>query len=265
MYEKEFSLLDQPEVLQFVFYPRRDRSLPPSGASDHVVAVGDGVELGCRFYPCDQKAPSILYFHGNGEVASDYDYVAPLYARVGLNLFVADYRGYGASTGNPSFSSLIGDAHVVFRAYQRIMAEGGYVGATFIMGRSLGSIPAIELAAQYGEEIQGLIIESGLGTLSSLMRHVGFSSHMVDLSEGFPNVAKIKNITVPLLVMHGEIDSLLPATEGQALYENSSSDDKRLVIVPDAGHNDIMLVGGEAYFEEIRSFVRGQLTLGKGA
>ena len=58
--------------------------------------------------PCGEERPTILFFYGNGETAADYDNIAPIYNQVGLNFFVADYRGYGQSGGSPSFCSMPG-------------------------------------------------------------------------------------------------------------------------------------------------------------
>ena len=91
--------LDQPEILSLIFYPRKNVSLPPPSSSDHFISVDIGVSIACRLYTHSLKAPSIIYFHGNGEVISDYDYVAPLFNQLDINLCVVDYRGYGASQG----------------------------------------------------------------------------------------------------------------------------------------------------------------------
>jgi len=83
-----------------------------------------------------------------------------------------------------------------------------------------------------------------------------------NLDEGqdvFANLAKIGQISLPTLVIHGQADVLIPASEGVALYESSAApaDEKRLVIIPGAGHNDLLAVGAATYFEAIRDFVLG--------
>jgi hypothetical protein len=96
---EEFKILDRPEILQFIFYPRRDFSPHPRvpNAVNHLIPVDEGISISCRFYFDDETSPNILFFHGNGEIASDYDDIAPLYTQLGINFFVADYRGYGLS------------------------------------------------------------------------------------------------------------------------------------------------------------------------
>ena len=207
----DYSALDRPELVRFVFYPRQWHSQPPPNATDHVVSVDSGVSIGCRFYVEDRGAPSILYFHGNGEVVSDYDYIAPIYNQLGVNLFVADYRGYGASSGRPTFSSMVADSHRIFEYFIAVLLKGGYSGKTFVMGRSLGSVSAIELAARYEDKINGLVIESGFASTVRLMTRLGFSRDFLGIKDfGFPNLSKIRTITLPTLIIHAECDSLIP-------------------------------------------------------
>ena len=97
----DYSVIDRSSLLQYIFYPRDDRTPCPDRAFDFAVTVQEGVEVSCRAYLADATWPSILYFHGNGEVVSDYDYIAPLFKKEGINLLVADYRGYGRTRGDP--------------------------------------------------------------------------------------------------------------------------------------------------------------------
>lgn len=254
--QDRYSMLDQPEILQFVFYPRKDFTPGPPNSTDHSIPVEKDVSVSCRFYVHSQSSPSILFFHGNGEIANDYDYIAPIYNRQGINLCVADYRGYGSSGGTPTFKNTVEDAHQVFKAFREIRRDGHHTGDLFVMGRSLGSIPAVELASQYQEHIKGLIIESGFASVVKLMAHLGFPPEAFGLTDvEFPNLTKIRTITLPTLIMHGEHDSLIPNTEARDLFRNSAAKDKRLAIIPHADHNDIMVLGIQQYFTAIAEFV----------
>ena len=104
--EPDYSLLDDPDILQLVFYPRQDWTPAASAAKDYLAPVASSISISCRFYPAKKNSPAILYFHGNGEVACDYDFIAPDYNELNISLFVADYRGYGRSSGKPNFSSM---------------------------------------------------------------------------------------------------------------------------------------------------------------
>jgi uncharacterized protein len=252
----DYSLLDQPHILSFVFYPREEYSPPPRNAVDYSVPVEKDVSIVCRFYPSNKEAPSLLYFHGNGEVVYDYDDIATLYNRLGINLFVADYRGYGQSGGMPSFSSTVADAHIIFEYFRDTLKDSGYTGPLFVMGRSLGSLSAVELAVSYPEELKGLIIESGFASAGKLLMYLGTLVSFPRLEEfEKANLDKIRTITMSVLIIHGEWDELIPFEQAEVFYQTAGSRDKKLLRIPQAGHNDIMLVGMEQYFRAIKEFV----------
>ena len=255
-YRIDYSALDQPHILGFVFYPRRDWTTPPPGAADHQVPVEEGVSVSCRSYPVGAGAPNILFFHGNGEVVCDYDDMAPLYNREGINFFVADYRGYGQSGGTPSFSNTVADSHVILDYLRETLRAGGYTGPLFVMGRSLGSLSAVELAANSPQHLKGLIIESGFasaGRLISYLLPVFRSVQLEEFEEA--NLGKIGSITMPVLILHGQYDEVIPHEQAEVFFANVGSQDKKLLTIPGAGHNDIMLIGMREYFATIREFV----------
>ncbi len=253
----DYAALDRPELVRFVFYPRKDFSRPPPNAVDHFVSVDAGVAVSCRFYVHARESPTILFFHGNGEVVSDYDYIAPIYgSQAGANLFVADYRGYGASGGSPTFSRMVADAHRVFEDFSAIRRDGGHSGGVFVMGRSLGSVSAIELASHYQDEIDGLIVESGFASTVRLMTRLGFTEDFLGIQDlGFPNLSRIRTVGLPTLIIHAECDTRIPLEEAKSLFANVPAGEKRLVVIPEAGHNDIMMADMPAYFGAIREFV----------
>ncbi len=255
--------LDQPAVLRVMFHPRR--SWPGisllSSVHDGRVEVEPGVSVGYSLYLAEPQSPLILLFHGNGEVARDYDSIAPLYTDLGISLLVADYRGYGWSDGLPTASSLVRDAPLVFEALGQIVQEAGskVPQRVFVMGRSLGSAAAIEVARRQ-EAIAGLIIESGFAHTVRLLARLGVVLENLDEAQDvFANLAKISQIRLPTLVIHGQADMLIPASEGVALYEGSVApyDEKQLVVIPGAGHNNLLAVGAATYFGAIRDFVLG--------
>jgi hypothetical protein len=252
----DYSAMDQPSILQYVFYPRKDHHPCPENAFDISVPVDPYVSISCRFYVGHQDWPWILFFHGNGEVTSDYDEIAPHYHRIELNLVVADYRGYGASNGVPTLTDLIHDSNVIFNEVRKELSGRNLRNDLWVMGRSLGSIPALELANQYQEVIPGLIIESGCPSFIRVIRHLGIPAYGVDLEKiDHESIEMIERISVPALIIHGEKDTLIPIREARDLYRYLGSDKKQLVIIPPASHNDIMLVGFQKYFESLRQFV----------
>jgi pimeloyl-ACP methyl ester carboxylesterase len=252
-------ILDDPAILKRVFFPQR--SHPPAlvdYASDGVIPVEKDVVLGYRLYVSHPSLPLIVYFHGNGEVAADYDMVAPYYHRLaGASLLVVDYRGYGWSTGQPAFGTLLSDTEAIFAALPEILRNVTETSAPrYLMGRSLGSAPAIHLAAAHPDAFQGLILESGFADVPSLLRQLGLSPATIErVSDEVGNRRKLSGLTLPLLVLHGEQDMLLPIAHGEGLYQASAGVPKRMERIPGAGHNNIMMIGLDRYFGAIAAFI----------
>ena len=223
------------------------------------VPVEPGVSVGGRLYRAQRESPIILYFHGNGEIAADYDDLAPLYTEMGITLLVMDYRGYGTSDGTPTVTNLATDAMTVFNALDEICPANDLAPAQrYLMGRSLGSAAALEIASRVPQGIAGLIIESGFANTFPLLARLGL--HVAGASEerdGAGNLAKIRQIATRTLIIHGEEDFLIPISEAEELYKHSAAKEKRLVRIPNAGHNDLMVVGMRQYFGAIREFVEG--------
>ena len=254
----DYSILDQPPILMFIFYPRRDVTPCPANAFDFLIPVGHLVSISCRFYVGNPQWPSILFFHGNGEVVSDYDETAPLYHQRKANLIVADYRGYGASSGIPTLTDLTQDAHKIFQAVREELSKRNGNQDLWVMGRSLGSISAIELACRYQDILRGLIIESGFSSVVRIIRHFGIPVHATPL-EGIDRecVQMIEKIRLPALIIHGKNDTLVPLKEAEDLYRHLPTERKELLIIPGATHNDILYVGFKKYFEAIGRFIEG--------
>lgn len=251
------SILDHPRVLQVLFHPRPDYPKQAEGVLPVTVPVESNISLGGCLYPCHPTAPAILYFHGNGEIAADYNDIAPYYHQLGITLLVMDYRGYGKSSGTPTGTNLLTDAVTVFNTTAQIFSEQGYTPSKlFVMGRSLGSVPALEIASRIHNHIDGLIIESGFAHSFKLLNWLGLSIEGVDETQaGFFNRTKITQVTAPTLIIHGEKDALIPVTEGETLYQACGAQQKQCVLIPYAGHNDLMIVGMKQYFEAIGTFI----------
>jgi len=252
----DYTPLDEPSILRYIFYPRKDVTVCPKDAFDVSVTVDDRVSISCRLYFGHREWPWILYFHGNGEVVSDYDDISPFYHQKGLNLVVADYRGYGASNGIPTLRNLVRDCHILFREVREEVSKRDFRKDLWVMGRSLGSISALEIAHRHPKEVRGLIIESGFPSVVRIMAHLAIPAHGIDLERIDQECVKmIEKISVPSLIIHGDRDTLVPMREAQDLYHHLGTKQKQLLIIPSATHNDIMLSGFKEYFETLRQFV----------
>lgn len=256
--QKPLSILDRPEIVNLLFHPRRESGAKPPGiVVCREIPMPDGTPVGIRMHCPGKDFPSILFFHGNGEIAEDYDAIGPVYNEFQINFIVADYRGYGRSGGRPGIVSMFDDAHEIFAYVRAWMAEKCFSGSLWIMGRSLGSAPAIDLAAAHPEKVAGLIIESGFAHTLSLMERLGIDITLPGLNDEciFSNARTISTYPGPLLVLHGRNDQIIPVHHGIELYEKAPGLKKRLHIVENADHNTVMLVSGRSYFDIIRDFI----------
>ena len=248
----DYSALDRKDISMRSFYPRRIWTPTPDGVEDHTITVDDGVSLSCRFFPAGRESATILFFYGNGEASVDYDGIAPYYNQIEANFFVADYRGYGQSGGFPTFTGMLSDARKVLDGLRAKLQENRYTGGVFVMGRSMGRHPAFELAVNSPDGISGLIIESGRPSLGQFVNGLDPSdAHTLEAAYQ----AKVRSISIPTLVIHGELDSLAPVGLAESMYQSLTSQDKRMVTIPGAGHNDLLQVGFSQYFAAIRDFI----------
>lgn len=250
--------LDRPDILRVLFYPRGTvRSAPPEGAANIDITVSEDIIIGSRLFTADKAAPVILFFHGNGETVPDYDDIGPIYAGLGLNFLVTDYRGYGWSTGAPSATTLISDGRIIYQQITRWLEENGYTGKLFVMGRSMGSAPAIDLAAQNYDRLGGLIIESGFAETIPLARTLGLDLESLGIREQdcFNNTEKIMRVTIPTFILHGQQDTLIPLWQAQKLHAACGAKSKEMQIVPGANHNTLIAAAGMLYFQAIKGYV----------
>jgi fermentation-respiration switch protein FrsA (DUF1100 family) len=252
----DYSELDRPEMLMFLFHPRPERGEPMSDLpyDELHVPVAKDVTVGGRFYVRGKQAPTILYFHGNGEIVADYEDVATLYVRAGLNFLPVDYRGYGKSTGKPTVTAMMRDSHVIFDFVTSLLRDKGFSGPLILMGRSLGSASALELVSCYEPQIHGLVVESGFAWAEPLLQLIGIDTAALGFREerGFRNIDKIRTFPKPTLVIHAEQDHIIPFSDGQALYEACPAPEKRFLPVPGANHNDIFLRGMPGYLDAVK-------------
>ncbi len=259
--EADLSVLDRPEILNFLFHPRKESGRPvPDFALNQTIPADDGIHIGARLYLTDPDSPHILFFHGNGEIAEDYDDIGSIYMNFGLNFIVVDYRGYGRSNGMPGISSMFSDAHDTFNHYFGWLSQNQRKGPLWIMGRSLGSASAIELASSYPEKIKGLIIESGFAHTLPLLQRLGINTEILNIvnSQVFSNAAKLARFAGPTLIIHGQYDQIIPLQHGKDLFAQSPANLKKMHIINGADHNTLMMVGGRQYFEAIRNFIDEQ-------
>ena len=252
----EYSQLDSLEILAGLFHPRPEYESITRvvNASEVSISVEINIVVSGRFHMTGKSAPNILFFHGNGEIASDYDELGPIYNQMGMNFLVVDYRGYGRSTGRPTVSTMMKDCHVIFEFTKRWLEEEGYGGAIIVMGRSLGSASALELINCHKDQISGLVLESSFANTGILLKFLGVNASEIGFNEekGFRNLEKIRPWGKKTLIIHAEFDDFFPFSEAQSLYDACPSPLKTLLKIPGANHNDIFMRGFGAYMKAVK-------------
>jgi len=243
--------LDHPILSSRYFYPWSNRFEEP------FFVEGNGYRLGCRYSRVSDDAPTIIHFHGNGETVADYiGEFEERIAGLGANLFLAEYRGYGMSSGVPAVAAMLDDVELI------VAASGIPAEQIIFFARSLGSLYALHGAARY-PRAAGLIIESGLADPLEriLVRiepgEVGATSEELRtaVERCFNQREKIASFTGRVLVMHTRNDDLVSVSHAERLYE-WANEPKQLLVFERGDHNTIMPVNLEPYFAAVGEFVQ---------
>jgi alpha-beta hydrolase superfamily lysophospholipase len=186
---------------------------------------------------CRAKHPiaSALYCHGNTGNLSNTAHVMPYLLDAGINMFLFDYRGFGRSTGSPSLSGIIDDAVTAARLHEKIRPKKL---PSILYGYSLGGAIAAQLIRRH--PFDGLILQSTFTNLPDLAR-VTFPRVPLHLISGrlFDTIEVVRNVTVPVLIIHGTTDEVCPAWMGQQLHDSCGAAAKKLVLVEGGLHKDL--------------------------
>ena len=250
----DYSPFDRPEILLYLFHPRPETGYGGgSGYEELSIPVAGGEKIGGRLYTAGPMSPTLLFFHGNGEIVEDYHDLGTLYARMGCNFMPVDYRGYGRSSGTPSVTAMMGDCHDILTYAAGHLSERGHGGPIVAMGRSLGSASAIELAYHYPDRVRGLVVESGFARIVPLLRLLGVDAKRYGITEesSFDNGRKIAAYRGPTLIIHAEKDHIIPFEDGTMIYSMSGSANKRMLEIKEADHNTVFQYGLKEYVEAV--------------
>ncbi len=202
----------------------------------------------------------ILYLHGQSKHMDAYwdrtSLLANLGGKYNYGVFTIDYRGYGMSQGSSSEQGLYEDADA---AIDWLIEHGADPSKTFCYGFSLGAIPTIDRAAYRTDfSFEKIMIEAPLGTVQNLVNSstLGMSAGFVTTLE-FPNSEKIKDVTAPLLWMHGIEDSYISIDNGELIYANHGGTEKSAIRVEDSDHGQVPIkLGYYNYIDRVLEFIR---------
>jgi fermentation-respiration switch protein FrsA (DUF1100 family) len=247
-----FPAMLQRFVGQFVYfpmpYPDGDWDAQRrTGAEDVWLTSKDGVQLNAWFLPQRDAKYITLFLHGNaGNVTHRVDHGENI-RQAGSAIMILDYRGYGKSKGRPTERGLYGDADA---AYDVLIKRGYAANQIILHGESLGTAVATELASR--RECAALILESPFASLSRMAGQVIPVLGPL-LARGFNTERTIADIHVPLLIIHGDADEIVPFSQGQAVFQRAK-EPKSFWRVPGAQHNNLLYIAGGDYVKRLREF-----------
>lgn len=243
-------VLNHPLIAQRYFFPTRIPFPNPFWVER------EGVRLSCYSHRPLPGAPTVVHFHGNGEVVSDYlgDFLHILES-MGANVFIAEYRGYSMSDGSPQLGEMLDDVVAM------VNAIGEPAEKLIFFGRSVGSIFALEAAHRF-PTAAGLILESGIADpLERILLRVSpgemgttLEQLQLEVRQRLDHRAKIGGYGGPTLILHTRHDGLVDVSHGERLHAWAGGK-KQLRVFANGNHNDIMLVNAAEYFELVRKFV----------
>ncbi|MFZ5448555.1 MAG: alpha/beta hydrolase [Thermodesulfobacteriota bacterium] len=196
-------------------------------------------------------APVFVWFHGNaGNISHRLENIKLLHDLVGVQVFIFDYREYGRSQGRISREGTFLDAEA---AYRYVTESRGVPTADVVLfGRSLGTALATDLAVR--NPCRALVLESAFTNSSDMAKML--APFLFDWRPKVPydNLGKIGKIQVPVLIIHGDHDEIIPVEMGRRVFLAANSP-KDLYIIPGAHHNDTYMVGGKEYFRRLKAFI----------
>ncbi len=243
------SCLDHPALSERYFYPW------PKRFEDPFYVEGKEGRLGCWYERGFPDGLTVIHFHGNGETVGDYlgDFSGRMNA-LGVNLLLAEYRGYGMSEGMPALAAMLEDIPPI------VTASGVAPGQIIFFGRSLGSLFAVHAASLY-PQAAGLVLESAIADpLERILARVepwqvGASADQLraEVDRVLNQRGKLAAFCGRTLVMHTRNDDLINVSHAERLY-SWASQPKELVIFDRGGHNNIMEINGESYFAHLEKF-----------
>ena len=240
---------------RFIFFPERELVGSPAELGLRYEEVhfpaGDGVRLHGWFVPGDRDI-TWIWFHGNaGNISHRLENLALLNQRLGVNILLFDYRGYGRSEGDISEKGTYLDAK---GALEYLHTRGDVDPHRIVYyGRSLGSAVAVWLAAEHAP--LGTILESPFSSVRDMAKaaYPGLPLHLL-VRTRYDSLSLMPSVSSPVLILHGDRDDIVPISQARKLYE-AAREPKSFYTISGAAHNDTYITGGEPYFDALKVFL----------
>ena len=224
----------------------------PAGVEDVQFTAADGAKLHGWYAAHEDPLAVVLYAHGNaGNITHRIDVLERLHHDLHCTVLLFDYRGYGKSEGKPSEAGVLQDG----RAARDWLAERAGVAKDdlVLMGRSLGTSVAVDLAAEAGA--RGLVLYSGFPSIRDVAAyHYPWLPVRWVMRTRLDCIGKIQNYQGPLLQAHAEQDEVITVELGRQLYEAAPMQQKIWFTLGASSHND---PAPDAFYQALREFLTG--------
>lgn len=242
---------------RMIYYPESEISMSPEdiGLSYEDVSfrASDGTELSGWFIPVEGSSGTVLFCHGNaGNISHRLDSIR-VFKRLGLDIFIFDYRGYGKSGGKPSEQGTYMDAEAAWRYLtdkRRIPPQ-----RIIVFGRSLGGPVAARLTLEHTPG--ALIVESSFTSIPDIAaRYYPYLPVRLISRYRYNTEEYINRVNCPVLIVHSKDDDMIPFSHGLRLFESAREPKQFLEI---SGSHDYGFIQSAAHYEEgLRTFVSGK-------
>ena len=210
----------------------------------------DGLRLHGWYIPGRGSKQTLLFFHGNAGNISHRGASLEVFHRLGLNVFIIDYRGYGKSQGKADERGFYQDARAAWRYLtdERSIDQSDII----LFGRSLGGPVAAKLAAEV--EPAGIILESTFSSAKDVANTIfPVLSRLVFLRFDFNTAAYVQRVTCPVLVLHSPDDEIIPFRLGKFVYQ--AANEPKFFVELSGDHNSGFLLSQPVYERKLEEFI----------
>ena len=237
-----------------IFYPSQVIAQNPSAFGlafeDVYFFTQDHIKLNGWFIKAPKSTSTILFLHSNAGNMGDRLDKIDLFHKMGLNVFIVDYRGYGKSQGHPTEKGMYLDS---VAAWDYLLARMDVNPKRIIgYGESLGGAAVIDLASRY--PVAAMISDSSFSSAADMAKKILPIVPTFLLSVKMDSVGKIKNISAPKLIIHSPEDEMIPYAQSQKLFQAAAEPKVFLEITGD--HNEGYDVARSVYVAGIHAFLK---------